>query len=77
LRGSKEWRSYYKRRSTTERFWDRDKNDFKAKTAVVYSKEQRIVRSFLGAFCCYVDAWYDESSLAITDVFPELQSPAA
>jgi hypothetical protein len=77
LRGSKEWRSYYKRRSTTERFWDRDKNDFNAKTAVVYSKEQRIVRSFLGAFCCYVDAWYDESSLAITDVFPELQSPAA
>ncbi|MGB9592495.1 MAG: transposase, partial [Candidatus Kryptoniota bacterium] len=77
LRGTDEWRSRYKRRSTTERLWDRVKLDFKAETAVVYSKEQRIVRVFLGAFCCYIDAWFNESSLRITDIFPGLQGVAA
>lgn len=77
LRGTKEWKSHYKRRSTTERFWDRVKIDYNAKTAVVYSKEQRIVRTFLGAFCCYIDAWLNESTLEITDIFPELKDVAA
>ncbi|MEW6624647.1 MAG: hypothetical protein AB1420_16235 [Bacillota bacterium] len=77
IRGSDEWIYLYKRRSTTERCRDRINNDFKAESAVVLSKERRIVRVFLGAFCCYVDAWFCESSLSITDIFPVLSMLAA
>ena len=70
LRGSDEWKSHYKRRSTTERCWDRLNNDFHAEDAVVFSKERRIVRVFLSAFCCYIDAWFNESSIKIADLFP-------
>lgn len=72
LRDSDEWKQLYKRRSTTERLWDRINNDFHAEDAIVLSKERRIVRVFLGAFCCFIDAWASESKLSITDIFPVL-----
>jgi hypothetical protein len=72
LRGSKEWKELYKRRTTTERIWDRINNDFHAESAITYSRERRTVRVFLGAFCCYIDAWFKESSLTIQDIFPNL-----
>lgn len=77
LRGSDEWKQLYKRRSTTERVWDRINNDFHAESAVIYSKERRIARVFLGAFCCFIDAWACESTLSITDIFPALSRLAA
>jgi len=72
LRDSKEWKHHYKRRSTTERFWDRINNDYHSETAIVFSRERRIVRVFLASFCCYIDAWFKESSLKITDIFASL-----
>ncbi|MDI3535203.1 MAG: hypothetical protein PWQ82_1568 [Thermosediminibacterales bacterium] len=77
LRGSKQWKNLYKRRTTTERIWDRINNDFNAENAVVFSRERRTVRVFLGAFCCYIDAWFKESSLTIRDIFPNLPRLAA
>lgn len=77
IRGSEEWKQLYKRRSTTERCWDRINNDFHAEDVVVLSRERRIVRVFLGAFCCYIDAWQNESTLSITDIFPTLSRFAA
>lgn len=70
LRGSKQWKLLYKRRSTTERCWDRINNDFHAEDAIIYSAERRITKVFLGAFCCFIDAWACEKSINITDVFP-------
>jgi len=72
LRGSKAWRNLYKRRTTTERAWERIKLDYHSKSAVVYTKENRIVRVFLSAFCCYIDAWKDENSIGINNIFPEI-----
>jgi hypothetical protein len=72
LRGSKEWNRHYKRRSTTERCWDRLNNNFHAEKAIVFSRERRISRVFLAAFCCYIDAWFKKSNLKITDIFPSL-----
>lgn len=72
LRGSYEWKQHYKRRSTTERLWDRTNNDFHAEDAIIISRERRIVRVFIGAFCCFIDAWANESTLSITDIFTEL-----
>lgn len=72
IRGSDEWKHLYKRRTTTERFWDRVNNDYNAEKAMVFSKEQRIVRVFLSSFCCYIDAWLKESNLSITDIFQNL-----
>jgi hypothetical protein len=77
VRGSDEWKQIYKRRSTTERVWDRVNNDFNAESAVVYSKECRIVRVFLGSFCSFVDAWAKEKALSITNIFPALARFAA
>jgi hypothetical protein len=77
LRGSKEWRSLYKRRSTTERCWDRINNDFHAEDAIIYSVERRMVRVFLGAFNCFIDAWATEKPINITDIFPCLKNIAA
>lgn len=77
LRGTKKWRKLYKRRTTTERFNDRLKYDFGAKSAIIYSRERRIVRSFIAAFCCYIDAWSCEKPLVITDIFPTLKVLAA
>lgn len=77
LRGSDEWKQLYKRRSTTERTWDRINNDFHAEAAVVLSRERRVVRVFLGAFCCFIDAWANESTISITDIFPDLSRFAA
>ncbi|KJS84907.1 MAG: hypothetical protein JM58_09970 [Peptococcaceae bacterium BICA1-8] len=77
LRDSDEWKQLYKRRSTTERLWDRTNNDFHAESAVVLSKERRIVRVFLGAFCCFIDAWANQSTLSISDIFPALSRFAA
>ncbi|MTI84686.1 MAG: transposase, partial [Firmicutes bacterium] len=76
LRGSDEWKQLYKRRSTTERAWDRINNDFHAESAVTCSKERRVVRVFLGAFCCFIDAWARESTLSIKDIFPALSRVA-
>lgn len=72
LRGSYKWKQHYKRRSTTERLWDRINNDFHAEDAIIISRERRIVRVFIGAFCCFIDAWANESILSITDIFPAL-----
>ncbi len=72
LRDSDEWKKLYKRCSTTERCWNRINNDFNAERAIICSKERRIVRMFLGAFCCYIDAWAKESTLSIIDIFPNL-----
>ena len=47
LRGSDEWKQLYKRRSTTERVWDRINNDFHAESAVVLSKERRSLKKTL------------------------------
>ena len=77
LRGSKQWRTLYKRRSTTERCWDRLNNDFHAEDAIIYSGERRSVRVFLGAFCCFIDAWASEKPVALTDIFPVLINKAA
>lgn len=77
LRNSNEWKQLYKRRSTTERLWDRINNDFHAEDAITLSRERKIVRVFLGAFCCFVDAWANESTLSITDIFPTLSRLAA
>jgi hypothetical protein len=77
LRGFKLWKCLYKRRTTTERIWDRINNDFNAENAVVFSRERRTVRVFLGAFCCYIDAWFKESSFTIRDIFPNLPSLVA
>lgn len=73
LRGSPLWKALYKRRSTTERCWDRINNDFHAEDAIIYSIERRIVRVFLGAFCCFIDAWDCEKEVNITEIFPVLK----
>lgn len=77
LRGSKQWKILYKRRSTTERCWDRINNDFHAEDAIIYSAERRIVRVFLGAFNCFIDAWASEKSVSIYEIFPCIQTKAA
>ncbi len=77
LRDNPLWRKLYKRRSTTERAWDRVKNDFNARAATTISREGRIVRVFLGTFCCFIDAWACESNLTIPDIFPALLKVAA
>ena len=77
LRNTKQWRRLYKRRTTTERFNDRLKYDFKVKEAVIYSRERRIARTFIAAFCCYIDAWCNEKPLEITDIFPNLSRHAS
>lgn len=77
LRGSKQWKVLYKRRSTTERCWDRINNDFHAEDAIVYSAERRIIRVFLGAFNCFIDAWASEKPVSISDIFPCLNNIAA
>ena len=77
LRNTKQWRKLYKRRTTTERFNDRLKHDFKVKEAVIYSGERRIVRTFIAAFCCYIDAWINEKPLEITDIFPSISKRIA
>ena len=77
LRDNPLWKKLYKRRSTTERAWDRIKNDFNARNATTITREGRIIRVFLGAFCCFVDAWACESNLTITDIFPALAEVAA
>ena len=77
LRDSLLFRYLYKRRSTTERAWDRIKNDFNAAKAVTISKSRRIVKVFLGAFCCFIDTWACESKLTILDIFPELEDVMA
>lgn len=77
LRGSKQWKILYKRRSTTERCWDRINNDFHAEDAIIYSMERRITRVFLGAFCCFIDAWASEKIINLTDIFPVLKNIAA
>jgi len=73
LRNTKQWKKLYKRRTTTERFNDRMKLDFKVKDAVIYSRERRTVRTFIAAFCCYIDAWSNEKTLKITDIFPGIR----
>jgi len=73
LRGTPQWKKLYKRRSTTERCWDRINNDFHAEDAIIYSIERRIVRVFLGAFCCFIDAWACEKQVSITEIFPMLR----
>ncbi len=77
LRGSKQWKSLYKRRSTTERCWDRINNDFHAEKAIIYSVSRRITRVFLGAFCCFIDAWAKETLVTLADVFPVFKKIAA
>jgi hypothetical protein len=77
VRGSKKFKSIYKRRTTTERWNDRLCNDFNAENAVVFSRERRIVRCFIAAFCCYIDAWAAEKAISITDIFPGIVKPAA
>ena len=77
LRGTKKWAKLYKRRTTTERFNDRLKYDFGAKSAIINSRERRIVKSFIAAFCCYIDAWNSEKPLRINDIFPALNLIAA
>ncbi|WP_046066057.1 hypothetical protein [Clostridium scatologenes] len=77
LRGSKQWKALYKRRSTTERCWDRLNNDFHAENAIIYSSERRSVRVFLGAFCCFIDAWASEKPVKLTDIFSVLINKAA
>lgn len=77
LRGSEQWKSLYSRRSTTERVWDRLKNDFNAEHATVFSRELITIRMFLGAFCTYIDAWFKESKLTLIDIFPYLKDLAA
>lgn len=77
LRNTRQWKRLYKRRTTTERFNDRMKYDFKVKNAVVYSRERRVVRAFLAAFCCYIDAWSNEKPLEITDIFPGIKKLVA
>lgn len=76
-RGSEQWKALYARRSTTERVWDRIKNDYKADHCTVYSRELITVRVFLGAFCSYIDAWAKESKVTLIDVFPSLLNVAA
>lgn len=77
LRNSKQWKKLYKRRTTTERFNDRMKLDFKVRDAVIYSRERRIVRTFIAAFCCYIDAWKNSTPLKITDLFPGIRKLVA
>jgi hypothetical protein len=77
LRGSKQWKSLYKRRSTTERCWDRINNDFHAEKAIIYSVNRRITRVFLGSFCCFIDAWAKEKIVTIADIFPTFNNIAA
>lgn len=77
LRNTKQWKKLYKRRTTTERFNDRMKLDFKVRNAVVYSRERRIVRTFIAAFCCYIDAWSNSNPLKITDLFPGIRKLVA
>lgn len=77
LRNTKQWKKLYKRRTTTERFNDRMKLDFKVKDAVIYSSERRTVRTFIAAFCCYIDAWSNEKPLKITDIFPGIRKRVA
>lgn len=77
LRNSDQWKHIYKRRTTTERVWDRIKNDFNAEFTAVYSKAALVTRVFIGAFCSYVDAWAKESTLEISDVFHALARFAA
>ena len=62
-----------RRRSTTERCWDRINNDFHAEDAIIYSIERRITRVFLGAFCCFIDAWACEKQVSIAEIFPMLR----
>jgi len=72
VRGSQRWRMLYKRRTTTERTNDRIKYDFKVKSARCHSRNIRSVRTFCAAFCCYIDAWYNENPVQLADVFPLL-----
>ncbi|NSW92800.1 MAG: transposase [Firmicutes bacterium] len=76
LRNTKQWKKLYKRRTTTERFNDRMKLDFKVKDSIIYTRERRIVRTFMAAFCCYIDAWSNDKSLKITDIFPGIRKLA-
>jgi len=75
-RDTDEWRLLYNKRTTTERCNDRIKNDFNVKNAGVRSIEHWTVRFFMGAFCMYLDAWYRESNLTITHLFPALKTLA-
>ncbi len=77
IRNSKQWKSLYKRRSTTERCWDRINNDFHAEKAIIYSVGRRITRVFLGAFCCFIDAWAKETLITLADIFPNFKNIAA
>lgn len=77
LRNTKQWKKLYKRRTTTERFNDRLKLDFKVKQAVIYSRERRVVRTFIAAFCCYIDAWSNKKPLEITDIFAGIRKLVA
>lgn len=72
LRDSKQFKTLYKRRTTTERFNDRLCNDFKVEHAVICSRERMIVRSFIAAFCCYIDAWTQQVPVDILDIFPAI-----
>lgn len=76
-RDSDNWKMLYNKRPSTERCNDRIKNDFNVKNAGVRSIEAWTVRFFMGAFCMYLDAWYKNSSLKITRLFPELVGIAA
>lgn len=76
-RGSEQWKARYTRRSTTERMWDRLKNDFNANHCTVFSRELITVRLFLGAFCSYIDSWAKESKTTLFDIFPTLIAVAA
>lgn len=77
LRNTKQWKKLYKRRTTTERFNDRMKLDFKVKEAIIYISERRSIRTFIAAFCCYIDAWSIKNPLKITDIFPRIRKLAA
>jgi len=77
LRNTRQWKRLYKRRTTTERFNDRLKNDFKVKDAVIYSRERRVFRAFVAAFCCYIDAWSNKKPSKIADIFPVIKTLAA
>ncbi|NSW89668.1 MAG: hypothetical protein HPY74_03115 [Firmicutes bacterium] len=72
-RNSDLWNTLYNKRPSTERCNDRIKNDFAIKHAGVRSIQRWTVRVFLGAFCMYIDAWYKNCDLKITDLFPVLK----
>jgi hypothetical protein len=73
-RNSELWKLLYNKRTTTERCNDRIKNDFNVKNSGVRSLERWTVRFFLGAFCMYLDTWYKNSNLKISDLFPAMKS---